>query len=968
YGTLNATKRSASAAVQITTVDEMQGDHNELRNKIHVDFSVPSEAEDEIDLADSEQKDWYTASNHQIGRLSGSGLYLMSQKGIQYDYVDASNKPRITRFYTSLSNHSRGYAKVTLTIDKLKAGDIVDLQCFFRDAGAGYTQVGWCDFTSAYNALERGENQKITVWADLSTVSSVDRMVFFTTASNRQVSYLLRGVDIEWGSSVVSSAEGKLINARNTENIVFEKMVTKAESGSNYDGYAIHGYSSEYGSGLNSGRWGPDIRVMNDENGEYFRYITGADDGWWMLTKGKYGTEGVQTADVSVTVQKKYAGNVGMFRLRFLPKGGEGNGQDVYVDFDNDNQLDSPIDVMEAGEWVTLTMRDVDLTPIKSYDSIHLYVRAVANSEPVEGQEVYLRNIFINWGDNNGGSPVREKALTEDENEIDGLAYASTAGVKLQSDWKGDEYTAYDFGAMTENKTNASFRGSNLSAGKYATALTFRKTAELSDSFALSMAAAKSGTEVTSKDLTAKIKEAPVGEWVTVISDEYELADKAANGFTVALQGAAGDTLQVKDYSIVKTAEYVEKGRTFGVASEVVRDFTAIESMGVTEYDFSQNGFPEIGNWSDSFPVIRTNGQKVVYEDGVPAMEIYRRTQEEIDEAKVTYNWPEQADGFYVPRDEGHFFFTAPINAGYATISMTVKTGTNFKGTDNFSLDGYQGSEPWWKIVSFTDDLNAAPKGEWKTYTANVYLTKAIDSVKVCISTRDFDSDLYIRDLIISYASDAASVNYVATDKNEVAFKLITGDTTINSVKTNGEALPTSAYTLENSKFTLKQEYLDTLANGSYDYVLSNGTDSVTLSVFVSGVAPVFTSESFTVKSGAEEDVTLNVNYQNSGVNSVAIGETLLEEGVHYDVNTQEGTLTLYKAAFEGLEAGEKTLTLTTRAGSAELAFTVEGSSSNLGLIIGLSVAGVVVVAGVAVAVVLVLKKKKKGNTQPEQK
>ncbi len=937
-----------SLSPSASTVEEA-AEYNVLKQSLNVTYDIPLETQDW--QLNGQYK--ITSSGNKIGNWGGyDGWTALVDGGIRYDYQGVENGPsRISRFYTMISNFTKGLAKISLTVDKLQAGESLDLTVCFWDVVSS-KQVGFTDFTEAYNALDVGNGQTISLYTDLTYIGSLDSMIVSTKADTAEVQFAITDIDVEWGVTEIATADGYFRGLENGFNVVFDKL-TRKNTTKNYDMMPLTGFSTDFGA-YDSGRHGDygfnkgAITAHNDEDGEYLRFGQGDNNcaGIWLkfpldLTTG--------TLDLSVTLMKEVVGDCQEVKFEFMGKDGVGT-KAVILSNAQGLPEGGGLSSVPAGEWVTYHFEDVDLSGMTSgFDSLGIWVECTG----AEDQAIRLKNVAMYY-DECGAD--RTHALSDTDKTVSGMTFASAEGVAVKSDYTAKEYVELDL-AQAEGEITANYSVGNLPDGKYKAVVSLMKTEEVGNAFAFDLITQKGNAAVSEYALKTAIASANVGEWTTVETQEFEVKNGSVDAIAIACEGT--ETVLLEYVSLVATQEYIQKDSSFGVANVLTRDFTALNNMGMDEYDFSQNGFPEIGNWSDSFPDLRSQGQKVVRdEDGTPVMQIYRRTNTEIEVAKAMYNWP--AGTYYVPADKSHFFVTAPVSAGYFTLEITAKKGENFQGTSEFSLEGYMGSEPWWKLANFTQELAEAEVGEWVTYSADIYLPKAIDSIKILVETRFENSDLFIKDVNVISKSQQASGNYVATSAGDLTWDLITDGTQITSVTCGEKALSASDYSLNNDAFTLKKEYLSTLPNGTFDVVLASATEEITLTVYVSKVAPVVNEENFVVNiARLPEKTELSVDCKDSGISYIELNERELEEDVDYAYDQASGTLTLFESAFSELtEEGEATLVIATRAGTTTFTFQVE-NKDNAGLIIGLSVGGVALVGGGVAAIVLLKKKRK---------
>ena len=934
--------------VQASTVEEGEG-HNVLKNFISVLYDVPAETEGwQLDGSFR-----VTTSGHKIGNWgSYDGWKIVPGEdggAMQYDFQGTEEIARISQFYTMISNYTKGLTRITLEIEKLQAGEILDLGIKFYDVVSA-SNTGETDFTQEYNAAPVGETVKLTEYVDLSLIGSPDSFIVWAKADTAAVQFQLKGVTLEWGNTAIATADGYFRGLDSGFNILFDKLARSGQS-KNFVGMPVNGYSTEIGAGYDSGVHGDygfnhgGIKAYNDEQGEYLGFGEGEGEGAnsvsgiWIKFPLDLSREKV---NLRFTIMKKVEGACNEVKFEFC-SAGEG-GSNVAVAIGNNHSYEGipQLNDVPAGEWVTYDVKDVDLTAIATFDGLGIWVDATG----AEGQEIFIRNLSIYY-DECGAD--RSFALTEEDNEVNGLTFSAPAGVTVQSDYRAAQYLTFDYAAA--NGTVSASYDEELSAGRYRAYLAFRKGAALSDELSFSVTAG--GHEF---DLSSDIAAGQTDEWTVAESEIVELAD-GTDGFTIETSCAAG-SLDVAYVALVQEEEYIGQDTAFGVSNVLVRNFTAMNNMGVDEYDFSQNGFPEIGNWSDSFPDLRSQGQKVVRDtDGTPVMKIYRRSQAEIEEAKELYDWPEGTN--YVPNDQSHFFVTAPVSAGYFQLQVTVKKGDNFKGTADFSMEGYTGSEPWWDLANFTAALAEAEANTWVTFTADVYLPRAIDSIKICTETRYEDSDLFIKDLKVIRKQTSADGYYAADEGADLTWNIIAGEGAIDTVTLDGAAVPESAYTLTADAFTLKKDYLAMLANGTFEFVLSGDEGAISLTVYVSKVSPVIGTKNISVNLKNLKDLTIDVDFKGSGVSYIELNGRELEEDVDYILDADAGKLTLKPSAFDGVAEGEATLVINTRAGQAQTTIAVESKGANTGLIVGLSVGGAVVVAGIIVIAVVLAKKKK---------
>lgn len=934
--------------------------YNTLENSIGIRYKVAGET------GEWKMDGGYriTVSNHKIGNWGGYDGWKITEPAagesyMQYDFQGENDTPpRISQFYTMVNNFTKGVAKVTFNVKKLQGGEILDFGYKFYDVVSAKT-VGITDITAEYNAAAADSFVDIVSYVDLSYIGSIDSMIIWAKTDIKAVQFQIAGVKIEWGKTAIATADGYFRGLDNGFNIVFNKMARSGHS-REYDWMPVTGYSTEYGNGYNSGRHGfygfntGSIKVNNNTTGEYMSFGKGAGDdhnsigGIWIMFPLDLSRTKV---NLRFTIMKKVAGDSAEVKFEFCSKDG---GSNVPVTIGGASGLPdgTGLNAMAEGVWKTYDITDVDLSNIATFDGLGIWI----NAEGAAGQEIYLRNLAIYY---DAAGADREAELTESAKTVNGFAFDATGGVKVKSDIYTREYMEFAYASAPSKSVAAEYSAGGLTEGKYKYVMSFKKPAALASDFAFDIDAYNGTEEITAlkKSLGSEIKTAAVGKWLTVETAEFEIKGNVPDKYVLATSsGGATDVLELEYIALTQTKEYITQDIEFGVANVFARDFSALNSMGVDEYDFSQNGFPEIGNWSNSFPDLMAQGQLVVRDtDSTPVMKIYRRTQAEIDAAKVEFDWPEGT--VYVPADKSHFFVTAPQSAGYFELQITAKRGTDFKGTTDFSLEGYTGSEPWWKLADFTTELAAAEDGEWVTYKKDVYLPKAIDSIKICVETRFEGSDLFIKEIKTIRKQGSASGYFEADKGGDLSWDIVNSGAAINSVKIDGAVVPAANYTVTSDKFTLKSSYLATLANGSFTFTLSNGAEEIEVDVNVSKVNPVVTTSALTVNLKKLKDVVINVDFKGSGLSYIEINGTELEEDVDYIADTDAGTLKLKPSAFSGLEAGEATLTIKTKAGSVDYKITLE-EKSNVGWIVGVSV-GAAVIAAAVVSFVLIRKKKK---------
>lgn len=925
-----------------TTVEKGEG-HNVLKNSISIRYDVPAETEGwQLDGSFR-----VTSSGHKIGNWGGYdgwGIVTQEQGGaMQYDFQGTENIARISQFYTMISNFTKGLTRISMEIEKLKSGQILDLGMKFYDVVSA-SNTGETDFTQAYNSAETGQTVTLTQYADLSLIGSPDSFIVWAKADTSDVQFRLKGVTLEWGNTAIGTADGYFRGLDSGFNILFNKLARSGQS-KDFVQMPVNGYSAEIGAGYDSGLHGNygfntgTVKAYNDEKGEYLGFSNGVQGIWikFPLDLSR------KTVNLRFTIMKKQEGACNEFKMEFTSAPG---GSPVAVAIGNNHSYAGipQMNDIPAGEWVTYDVPNVDLSSITAFDGLGIWVDTGA-----AGQEIYVRNLSVYY-DECGAD--RSFALTAEESDVNGLDFTEPEGVSVKSDYRAEQYMVFDY-AAANGEISATYE-KEITAGKYRAYLSFRKGVSFADGLTFSLTAGGK-----TFDLAQGISSADTDERTVVFSDVVELAE-GADSFALQTSSAAGE-LDVGYVALVQEEEYIAQDTAFGVSGVFIRDFTAMNNMGVDEYDFSQNGFPEIGNWSDSFPDLRSQGQKVVRDqDGTPVMKIYRRTAAEIEEAKQLYDWPEGVN--YVPNDQSHFFVTAPVSAGYFELQVTVRKGENFKGTADFSLEGYTGSEPWWELANFTDELAAAEKNEYVTFSEEVYLPKSIDSIKICTETRYEDSDLFIKEVKVIRKQSAADGYYAADAAADVGWELIASEGAIDAVTLDGEAVPAEGYTLTADSFTLKKEYLAAFANGSFEFVLSGEEGSIRLTVYVSKVSPVIGTQDIRVNLKKLKDVVIDVDLKESGLSYIELNGTELEEDVDFTMDTENGKLTLKPSAFKGVAAGEVSLVINTRAGQAQVKITVTDKGANVGLIVGLSIGGVIVAAGIAVGITALVKKKRKAR------
>ncbi len=135
---------------------------------------------------------------------------------------------------------------------------------------------------------------------------------------------------------------------------------------------------------------------------------------------------------------------------------------------------------------------------------------------------------------------------------------------------------------------------------------------------------------------------------------------------------------------------------------------------------------------------------------------------------------------------------------------------------------------------------------------------------------------------------------------------------------------------------------------------------------------PVMSGETLAFDGKNQNDIALTVDLKDYNVSSLKCGATVLKANVDYALSADETTLTVKKSFLATLDNGKHVLTLTTLGGTCTVEITVtnaqtaavtnDDDGANVGLIVGLCVAGAAVVAAGAATAVILTKKKKNGK------
>ena len=860
-----------------------------------------------------------------------------------YEHTSGNDVNSRSDMFIMISNFSKSVAKITFTIDKLGNSDILDLWFEYYDTVSG-NNAGTTYITKEYNALEVGKGKEITVYTDLSYIGSIDSMIIRVKSNNNSVKFVLNKVLIEFGESYLSTADGYFKGLNNDRNFLFDHLTLKNQlqpyTGSAYYNSVVN---SRLDSGVDKNNTGT-ITAHNDSIGEYIEFKDGLNSAWFKFNK----SNAFDVTFIRMTLMKEKAGDAGSVTLTFNTS--SSTGEDITVTIDQ-NRLNS----MPAGEWTTFDVSNVSLTDLLKLGTVTLTV----DTTGIEGQAIKLRNFSICY-DEIGFD--REFALTETDNSVDGLEFNETTGVKVMSEYDGIEYTDV---ALSGSKITADQKLKNILNGKYEFVLSLKVKDTLSSDFSLIAYGMKNGNKVDgfTFDLTNQIKGLTIGQLSKVSIDDILVLNRQIDSLHFEINGKSSDEIMIEYSVMINKYEYKEPDISFGIANRLVRDFTPLLSMeGEVDYDFSRNGFPEIGNWSDSFPYLRAQGQVVIIdEDGVPAMKIYRRSQAEINEVKAKYNWPTGTN--YAPLSWSDFFVTSPVEPGYFDVSITVKVLEGFKGTNFFAIDGYMGVEPWYNVMLLTDELNNAPVGEWVTFEAKVYIPKSIDSLKIRTQTLFTDSAFLIKEVVVTTLSRQTSAFFDGNLPEDLSFGLETGGKAIRSVKIDEEDVPESAYTFENGIFTLKKEFLMTQSNGNRNVVISDGENSVEILVGITKIKPAVVDESSLSIAKGSEKATILIDAKNSGITKVELNGAELEEDTDYTYDSDTNEFVLLKKAIDALKE-ENTLDITTKAGSLSvtLKLTDKKSGNKKGCKNSLEIISWVSLSLISFSpIIIALKKKEEG-------
>lgn len=913
-----------------------------------IEISYDTNLENECEITSEYQ---VTKTSHWVGNWGSYDGYKFVKAcskhigGVMYNYLGVeSGQTKMSRFYTMINNFEKGTVKITFMVDKITVGDLIDLSFSFYDV-ISKKQVCFGDLTDEYNALSIGKNQAIFTYVDANYIGSIDSIIVSTKADTASASYVLSEIKMEFGKTESSTADGYFRGLDNGFNIVFDKLTRKNIS-KNFLAMPINGFSTENSINYDSGAHGSygfnngKIVAYNNELGEYLSFENGNNlgdniNGIWLKFPLDVSREKI---DFSLTFMKAYEGECAEIKFEFLSAAGK-DSRSIVITNDSGLPDGKGLKDISAGQWVTVNIDDFDISAIEEFDSLGIWVDLSGESK----QAIYMRNASIYYDE----CGAERKEILSDS-IVDGLILSSTNNVTIESDYKAKEYLRLSLNDSSKNLVVT--RYVDVLPGKYKLVLSLKKDCELNDNFTLRFNGINNGQiiEKISTDLSEKIKDLGVGKWSFIETIPVELTAGEINELSLIFDGEA--EILLESLSFIRTEEYLEPSLSLAVDNVLVRDFTALNGMGMDEYDFSLNTFPEIGNWSSTFSNLLSQGQKVIYDDGIPVMKIYRRTPTEIEQAKVDYNWPE---GNYYPATKSHFFITAPINVGYVEIEVSVKKCSNFKGTSEFSLTGYTGKEPWWKLVDFTEELQDAPVGEWVTFRKTVYLPEAIDSVMVRVETRFEDSDLLLKEIKLTTKADNASGFYDATNKADIAWNLsaLNG---ISSVKVDDKELSNNDYEFKNNQFILKQAFLDTLPNGSIEVEITDGTNLVKLSVSITKVKPVL-DDSISYTYSKKNNLVIDLNTKNSGISFIELNGLELEMDVDYEYDSETNKLTLFNSVFKELEEGEYTLNVKTRAGNAEATIILE-KNNYIGLIVGIS--ATILVLSLACGIIIFIKKK----------
>ncbi|MBO5045459.1 MAG: hypothetical protein J6C93_01140 [Clostridia bacterium] len=521
-----------------------------------------------------------------VGNWGGyDGWTVRQNGGIRYDYQGVEGgAPRISQFYTMMPAGISGFVEVNVTVDKLQEGKVLDYEIAFYDTVLA-KKVGITDLTDKYNALPVGNDQTITVYVDLGAAQNIDSVHTWVKADTATAQFAIDALTVELGASYLSSANGYFAGVSNGFNVVFNKM-TQENTSKNYDMMPVTGYSGEYGVGYDSGRHGNygfnlgAITVHNDEDGEYMRFGHGDNNcaGIWM--KFPLDVSG-GSVHFNVTLMKEVEGNCQEVKFEFI--GANNNTGTTPVIINNDGGLPngSGLSSLPAGEWVTLDYT-VNVSGMTSgFDSLGIWIECSG----ADNQAIRIKNFSVTYDD---AGMVREEALTQDEKTVDGITYASEEGIVVKSDYTAKEYVELTLGEEAIAGTTDTLA---IADGSYKGVVTFRKTAALSDSFAFDLVCTKDGAAVNGATaaLAAAIKQAEVGEWVTVETPVFDVMDGAIDGIGYTCSGAVGDVLHVKQVALVQETAYLAKDTdctTLGILHTPVTDEAVeatCEETGLTE-------------------------------------------------------------------------------------------------------------------------------------------------------------------------------------------------------------------------------------------------------------------------------------------------------------------------------------------------------------------------------------------------
>ena len=227
--------------------------------------------------------------------------------------------------------------------------------------------------------------------------------------------------------------------------------------------------------------------------------------------------------------------------------------------------------------------------------------------------------------------------------------------------------------------------------------------------------------------------------------------------------------------------------------------------------------------------------------------------------------------------------------------------------------------------------------------------TEGLFGLNVFSGTANFKSIIKVIDKF-SYASGNLTVS--GDSEQEVI-------TLYNKTK-NNEKVEKAFFTANGRTLTINSNYFELLSVGTYVFKAYTHTGAYEFTVEVTAI-PKTTLQDTTIQQNTNASIYLgNVKVTTITVNGVAVSDS------DYQIKNNVLTLNakLFTEEFNTVVINDQTITVTvTKLGVVEINTQNDNGGSNVGLIIGLSVAGAVVVAGGIVTTILLIRRKKKLGT-----